>query len=127
MIIGELDGCEGEEASGLQSRRRQEQCPVAHLELPEELALDMDIMTTTTLALGPKELQERNKLAGSPPKALIESEEILLGGFIMHQTRDNSKSFSEESPGFTRSESLSISRIAPYALTAYVLGLFHFL
>ena len=82
----------------------------------------MDIITTTTLALGPKELQERNKLAGSPPKAigarravhvvpsylmtvltglykekssfrlqkpLIESEEILLGGFIVHQTRDN--------------------------------------
>ena len=54
---------------------------MAHLELPEELALDMDIITTTTLALGPKELQERNKLAGSPPKALIESEEILLGDF----------------------------------------------
>ena len=33
------------------------------------------------LELGPKELQERNKLAGSPPKSLIESEEILLGDF----------------------------------------------
>jgi hypothetical protein len=34
------------------------------------IPMDMDIATTTTLALGSKELQERSKLAGSPPKAI---------------------------------------------------------
>ena len=59
MVVGELGDCEGEVASGLQSRRRQEQGPAAHWEL----------------ALGPKELQERTK-----------TEEIRMGELIAHLT-----------------------------------------